>query len=267
MTREGNMTQPDEIAERVYTTFLYPAAYRRLVSDSRAKKAQYAQIARLLPHVSENKGIVKVLELGPSNTPLLRNAIAHIGLPMDRYRLYGVDKFIQMFPDDLPMINGSITALPIRSNTFDTVVVSSVLFFISNIAEAMDECFRVLRPGGRLILSEPDADIAGALTKRVLAYEFEEIKSEVYANQRRWIGNAKYYCRIFRRIGGNLPWLLFTMLISRWIVNHRQGLLGFTKEELVGFITSAGLIPLEVGRTYADSYFLIAGIRPSIERL
>lgn len=50
---------------------------------------------------------------------------------------------------------GDGTALPLQSDTFDAVVGLDVFEHIKDDQKAFEECFRVLRPGGVLILSVP----------------------------------------------------------------------------------------------------------------
>ena len=47
------------------------------------------------------------------------------------------------------------TALPFGPDTFSTVIANSVLEHIPKLEPALDECRRVLRPGGRLIVTAP----------------------------------------------------------------------------------------------------------------
>lgn len=49
---------------------------------------------------------------------------------------------------------GSVEALPFRDGEFDVVLCESVLSFVEDKQQALDECFRVLSEGGRLGLNE-----------------------------------------------------------------------------------------------------------------
>ena len=66
------------------------------------------------------------------------------------------------FPHDL--IEGSGEALPMKEGSQDTLVVAFTLCTVSNPVQMLDECCRVLRPGGRLLFAEhglsPDAAVS-----------------------------------------------------------------------------------------------------------
>ena len=117
----------DQIAEWVYGDSAYPSAYRKLVADSRAKKDQYRRIASHLPIPARGQSFT-ILEPGPSNVPLLRNAIQEMRMPISRFKLIGLDKFPRMHPEALEMLTASVTDIPLPDGFVDVVVMSSVLF-------------------------------------------------------------------------------------------------------------------------------------------
>ncbi len=57
-----------------------------------------------------------------------------------------------------PLVHGSISALPFKDASFDTVICSEVIEHVPADAKVFDELERVLKPGGRLILGTPDYD-------------------------------------------------------------------------------------------------------------
>jgi SAM-dependent methyltransferase len=61
----------------------------------------------------------------------------------------------------VPLLRGSITALPIRDASFDCVVCSQVIEHLPADPAIFDELTRVLRPGGLLVLGTPDYDTIG----------------------------------------------------------------------------------------------------------
>jgi demethylmenaquinone methyltransferase/2-methoxy-6-polyprenyl-1,4-benzoquinol methylase len=52
---------------------------------------------------------------------------------------------------DIPWINGDMTSLPFRSTSFDLVTTGYGLRNVPDLAAAIDEIARVLKPGGRLL--------------------------------------------------------------------------------------------------------------------
>ena len=175
MSKHDGFLQPDHIAEWLYRDFAYPAAYRTVVAESYAKQDQYAQIASHLPVPSSGDRHLTILEPGPSNVSLLKQAMRNAGFPLTQSRLLGLDPYPHMHPPDVEMLTGSVTAIPLRDCSVDVVVISSVLYFVTNKAEAIRECARVLKPCGVLILSEPDTEVAAQLSEKVMRYEIDTI--------------------------------------------------------------------------------------------
>jgi SAM-dependent methyltransferase len=70
----------------------------------------------------------------------------------------------------------------LRSQTFDRCLVARVLQHVTSPAAVVDEAFRVLRPGGRIVVSEPDWDSlviwpgSADLVRRVVAHRADRIR-------------------------------------------------------------------------------------------
>lgn len=58
--------------------------------------------------------------------------------------------------DNLRFIRGAADALPVPDGSFDALRADRVLTHVTNVPAAMREMARVLKPGGRLVISEPD---------------------------------------------------------------------------------------------------------------
>lgn len=56
--------------------------------------------------------------------------------------------------DSLDWVTGDAMALPFRANTFDVYTISFGIRNVTRIADALSEAYRVLRPGGRLMVLE-----------------------------------------------------------------------------------------------------------------
>ena len=57
--------------------------------------------------------------------------------------------------DGPPFCLGSIVNLPIKSNSIDFIYSLTVLQYIENDVEAIDEFFRILKPKGKLLITVP----------------------------------------------------------------------------------------------------------------
>ncbi len=63
------------------------------------------------------------------------------------------------------LIRGDAQALPFRSATFDRVLCSGVLYHVPDCRRALSEMRRVLRPGGRAVISTNGADTMARLNE------------------------------------------------------------------------------------------------------
>lgn len=105
-----------------------------------------------LPHVTG----MSVLEVGCGEgygTALLAGAARHVvGIDYDALtaahaqRTYPQARFVR----------ANLASLPVRSAAVDVVVTLQVIEHVWNHREFLDECLRVLRPGGMLLVSTPN---------------------------------------------------------------------------------------------------------------
>ncbi len=77
-----------------------------------------------------------------------------VGLDIaDKFRDAGVRLAAERKISNATFVRGDGTDLPFRENTFDLVLSHSVIEHVSSAAAYLEECLRVLRPGGMLFLS------------------------------------------------------------------------------------------------------------------
>ena len=112
-----------------------------------------AQMAAELP-----PGARLVLDLGcgPGNsTAHLRASIGRGAIGGD----YAMPMLRRARRRGVPLAAMDAGALPVRSGSLDAVTFHSVLYLLPDRAAALREVFRVLRPGGRAVLLEPQAGL------------------------------------------------------------------------------------------------------------
>ena len=69
--------------------------------------------------------------------------------------LEGLEFFESISNKKTSFLSGSAYKLPFNDNTFDLVICSEVLEHLHEYKEAVDEVYRVLKPGGKFLASVP----------------------------------------------------------------------------------------------------------------
>jgi SAM-dependent methyltransferase len=113
---------------------------------------------------------------------------------------------------DLPFCRGSITELPIRSGSIDLVYCITVLQYIHDDAQALEEFSRILKPKGRLIFSVPTRHSMFRIIREL------EIFFDIYPFRSSW--NIKPYTYYSRRMITRLAEKNFTILEFRGYEYH-----------------------------------------------
>jgi ubiquinone/menaquinone biosynthesis C-methylase UbiE len=139
--------------------------------DSRWARYNAAAIRRICSHFEPGAG-GRLLDVG-CGTGLLLQALAARDAGL---QLYGIDKVAEMLllarqrlPLRIHLQRATIEALPFSAAQFDTVISSSMFHYVCDPKRALSEVFRVLRPGGKLILVDWCADfLAMRLLQRYL---------------------------------------------------------------------------------------------------
>ena len=96
------------------------------------------------------RGAGKTLDIGCGSSVILQSINDVVGLDVLHNKLRYMRRY------DVPLVRGSIFALPVADATFDCVVCSQVIEHIPYDETIFSELRRVLRPGGLLILGTPD---------------------------------------------------------------------------------------------------------------
>jgi len=146
---------------------------------------KYLLITKLLKKVldkqyKKGRKSLKILDIGcgPGN---LSNNLSNIG------EVFGIDvslptlKLCQKKYSNL--INGKADELPIREGSFDIVILLDVLEHIADDAKVMKETFRILKPGGIVLITAPACKILWGshdeIYQHYRRYSLDEIKKVV----------------------------------------------------------------------------------------
>jgi len=130
-------------------------------------------------------------------------------------------------------------SLPYKDNVFDAIVSNNVLFALSNLTFTIKEFYRVLKKGGKLVLSVPRPDFNGG---KLLLNDFIQKK-----------GWQKIKSLIV------LPFLFLFILPFELIIfrKEKKGIYHrFTKEKLENLLLDCGSTNIEISYSYADQNFL-----------
>lgn len=118
-------------------------------------RALHRHVARSLARGGMPAG-ARVLDAGCGTGGLLR----HLRAVQPGWTLTGVDLdelacALARERTDAEVVQGSIVALPFGAGTFDGITSCDVVCQVTDPAQALRELFRVLRPGGTLVLTMP----------------------------------------------------------------------------------------------------------------
>lgn len=126
-------------------------AYQRKASlDVRPWKSNYLVVSTLQRHLAPLCPLLegRLLDLGCGNRPY-RPWLTRIS----HYVPYDLD-----VGGSTPDVVGHAEILPFATNSFDSVLCTQVLEHVSEPWQTIEEIARVLRPGGKLLLSTPQAE-------------------------------------------------------------------------------------------------------------
>lgn len=80
-----------------------------------------------------------------------------VGAELDDTVLRKAQRNVGSLPD-ITLTRANVYAMPFPSNTFDAVIMSEILEHVDNDVDALVEAYRVLKPGGVLAVTVPNAD-------------------------------------------------------------------------------------------------------------
>jgi len=115
-----------------------------------------------------------VLDAGCGSSRIFEALPGAVGIDLDR----GVLRYRRTFGN--PLVCESTTALPMRDASFDQVLSSQVIEHVVYDENIFREFFRVLRPGGTLILGTPDY---GRIEWRFAEWVYGKVMPGAYAHE------------------------------------------------------------------------------------
>ncbi|MGQ9910587.1 MAG: methyltransferase domain-containing protein [Candidatus Flexifilum sp.] len=80
-----------------------------------------------------------------------------VGAELDDAVIRKAQRHVGSLPD-ITLLRADVCAMPFPSNTFDAVIMSEILEHIDRDVDALAEAYRVLKPGGVLAVTVPNAD-------------------------------------------------------------------------------------------------------------
>ncbi len=146
-----------------------PCTYRRWYDTPLGAQVDAEEKAVVLALAALERG-EHVLDVGCGDGNYTGPAAAlagfAVGLDSSRSMLAAARARLANVPDTA-WVAGDATRLPFRDGSFDVVLIITVLCFASHPEAALAEAFRVVRPGGRVVVGELGRWSSWALERRI----------------------------------------------------------------------------------------------------
>lgn len=132
---------------------------QKIVSFRRQESGLYREIARRLPL----EGPVRVLDIGTGTGLQLREIHDHqpeaelFGLDLSAPAIKAARRALKDLDVDLRV--GDIAIAPFEDDFFDVITCNASMSYWEDPLGSLNEIFRILRPGGEVLLFEPHQDI------------------------------------------------------------------------------------------------------------
>jgi ubiquinone/menaquinone biosynthesis C-methylase UbiE len=150
------------------------ADYDERAFYSRIPLQRYWQRERHRIITAMARGAGRTLDVGCGSSVILQSLNYAVGVDVSANKL----RYMRQYA--VPLVRGSIIALPLRDAGFDCVVCSQVIHNLPADPAIFDELTRVLRPGGLLVLGTPDY---GTIGWRTIEPLYKRIAPGAHKNQ------------------------------------------------------------------------------------
>lgn len=132
--------------------------------------AQQERLARTKDMLRQREELMRIvlpkpgeraLELGSGNGIFSRELIEHVGSDGQVIGLDASENILEMSRHICPngeFVLGDAQDLPFEDAAFDVVVAAQLFCFLDNVDHGLTEAYRVLKPGGRVVILDTDWD-------------------------------------------------------------------------------------------------------------